>query len=81
MDVQVVKQSEQEASAAKLREVVEEEAAAAAREAEAIYSARYSPELEAQRQDRLEFYLKLGVERPEAERMVARIVAAYAEVN
>jgi hypothetical protein len=81
MDAQFFKQSEQEASAAKQREEEEEEAAAAAREAEAIYSAKFSPELEAQRQDRLEFYLKLGVERPEAERMVARIVAAYAEAE
>jgi len=46
-------------------------------ELEPAYSAKYSPEIEAQRQERLEFYLGLGVPEDEARRLVSRIVAAY----
>ena len=79
LDARLADLAEREACAAQERKAAEEAAAAAAaREAQAVYSAKYSPEIEAQRQERLAFYLDLGVERQEAERMVARIVAAYA---
>ena len=46
---------------------------------EELYEARYSPEIEAERQERVAFYVGLGVPEDEANRMVARIVAAYAQ--
>ena len=46
---------------------------------EDLYEAKYSPEIEAERQERVAFYVGLGVPEDEANRMVARIVAAYAQ--
>jgi hypothetical protein len=46
---------------------------------EGVYTAKYSSEIEAERKERVAFYVGLGVPEDEANRMVARILAAYAE--
>ena len=43
-----------------------------------IYTAVYSPEIEAKRQEREAFYKSLGVPDDEAKKIVSRMVAAYA---
>ena len=56
--------------------------AATASEAERLsnmYSATYSPEIEAQRAERMKFYAKLGVPEEEARQLVAKIVDSYAK--
>jgi len=80
LDARLVKQAEEEKSAEDKRR--EEEAALrAAKEADlAILNRVYSPEIEAERQRRLDFYLGLGVPKEDAQRLVARILAAYSGV-
>ena len=41
---------------------------------QAIYNARYSPEIEAQRAEKIQFYVGLGLSQPEAEKTVAKIL-------
>jgi len=62
---------------ARLNEEAEKKAAKA--EEEVVYTAKYLPEIEAERKERVAFYVGLGVPEDEANRMVARILAAYAE--
>ena len=79
VEARLVEQAEREKSAEEVRKEAEA-ALKAAKEADLeILNRVYSPEIEAERRRREEFYLGLGVPSEDARRLVARILAAYSD--
>ena len=79
MQARLVEQGEREKTVSETR-LAEESALQAAKDADlAILNRVYSPEVEAERKRREDFYLGLGVPSEDARRLVARILAAYSD--